>query len=101
METATDLIHFRCIAPGHDRRLDDGGPADTLTIHQGKWSFCAHSVHADGHVWSDTGGVPVQNLRGPLGTIRLDLAPAAEAAPEAVPSAAPTASRARRKRPKP
>lgn len=97
MKTATDLIHYRCTAPGHEHRQGPG-TADTLTVHQGKWSFCAHSVQAEGHIWTATGGVRVQNLRGPLATIRLDLGAGSVPRPrelEPVPEAsAPRRSRA-------
>ncbi|MGH2451727.1 MAG: hypothetical protein ACRDGE_10755 [Candidatus Limnocylindria bacterium] len=57
----TPPIHFRCVNDTHA----NGRPAetaDTLTVHEGKWAYCAFDVRAAGHHWEPTGGVPLERL---------------------------------------
>jgi hypothetical protein len=55
------LVHFRCVNPKHQQPA--GSKSDTLTIHEGKWAFCAHDIRAKDHEWTDTGGVSLEQLR--------------------------------------
>ena len=56
------LIHFRCVAPTHNGSAN-GRVADTLTIVEGRWGFCAFDVNGNDHRWEATGGVAIEMLR--------------------------------------
>lgn len=66
------LIHFRCTAPSHQQGVE-GRTADTITVHEGKWSYCPKDIRETGHEWQPTGGVQIQLLRRGSPTINLDL----------------------------
>jgi hypothetical protein len=53
-------VGFACTAPAH--QASEGGP-DKLTVHEGKWAFCAFDARAEGHVWGPTGGLTLTMLR--------------------------------------
>lgn len=72
MERDSGLIHYRCTAPGHQQGAE-GRTADTLTVHEGKWSYCPMDVRAKEHRWEPTGGVQIEMLRRGSPTINLDL----------------------------
>lgn len=55
------LIHYRCTNPAHVS-APSGTRLDTLTIHDGKWAWCPHDVHAEPHEWTPTGGVELETL---------------------------------------
>ena len=61
MPDQAPLIHYRCTAPAHQQ--PQGTQSDTLTIHEGKWAYCAHDIRAKGHQWTDTGGVTLNDVR--------------------------------------
>lgn len=50
------LVAFTCVAAAH--RDSEAGP-DKLTIHNGKWAYCAYDAQADGHDWKPADGVTV------------------------------------------
>lgn len=52
------LIEFRCVRSEHNQR----SIRLTLTIHQGKWAFCAHEGETSEHRWAPTGGVQLRDL---------------------------------------
>jgi hypothetical protein len=56
------LIHYRCVTPAHQQSRG-GTQSDTLTIHEGKWAYCAHDIRAKGHEWADTGGKTLDEVR--------------------------------------
>jgi hypothetical protein len=68
-----DLVELECVAEAH---APSGDGPDKLTIHEGRWAFCPYNVHADGHVWRETGGADLSVL---LGRARLALRPIAPA----------------------
>lgn len=72
MADGTGLIYFRCAALDHQKGVD-GRTADTLTVHEGKWSYCPHDVRAKDHEWIATGGMQIEMLRRGSPTINLDL----------------------------
>jgi hypothetical protein len=55
------IVHFRCTNPKHQQT--GGNKSDTLTIHEGKWAFCAHDIRAKGHDWAPTGGMTIEQVR--------------------------------------
>jgi hypothetical protein len=55
------LIHYRCAAAAHQELR--GRESDTLTIHEGKWAYCAHDIRAKGHEWTETGGQTFSQVR--------------------------------------
>ena len=55
------LVYYRCANPKHQQGNAD--KSDTLTIHEGKWAYCAHDIRAKGHVWAPTGGVTIEQVR--------------------------------------
>ena len=72
MDQGSGLIHYRCAAPTHQHGVD-GRTADTLTVHEGKWSYCPRDIRAQDHTWEPTGGVRIELLRRGSPTIDLDL----------------------------
>lgn len=72
MAQESGLIHFRCTALSHQRGAE-GRAADTLTVHEGRWSYCPLDIRADGHAWEATGGVRIEMLRRGSPVINLDL----------------------------
>lgn len=72
MEQGSGLIHYRCTASGHQQGVA-GRTADTLTVHESKWSYCPMDIRAKDHQWEPTGGVPIESLRRGSPTINLDL----------------------------
>lgn len=50
-----------------------GRTADTLTVHDGKWSYCPMDIREKEHAWESTGGVRIELLRRGSPTISLDL----------------------------
>lgn len=58
LSPGTALIEFRCVRREHGKR----SPRVTLTIHEGKWAFCAHEGATSQHDWTPTGGVTVREL---------------------------------------
>lgn len=106
MEQGSGLIHYRCTASGHQQGVA-GRTADTLTVHESKWSYCPMDIRAKDHQWEPTGGVPIESLRRGSPTINLDLdvrphvpsaKPAAQTGATARPSSA--ASSAKKRAPK-
>ncbi len=69
------LIAYECTAPGHQPSAEH---VDKLTIHQGAWAFCAFDALAQGHAWSQTGGVDLETLmrRGRRAVVAQSSAPA-------------------------
>jgi len=61
------LVHFRCENPAH--RRPDTRPSDTLTLVEGLWAYCPMDVRAEGHDWRPTGGVTMEALLGPPGSL--------------------------------
>ncbi|HKW78324.1 MAG TPA: hypothetical protein VJQ09_04430 [Candidatus Limnocylindria bacterium] len=59
-ETAA-LIHYVCANAEHEEHRSD--ESDTLTIHAGKWAYCARDVRAKDHLWTETGGVTLAQLQ--------------------------------------
>ena len=55
------LIHYRCSNPAHQQ--SNGNTSDTLTVHEGKWAYCAFDIRAKDHQWIETGGVPLEQAR--------------------------------------
>jgi hypothetical protein len=55
------LIHFRCTNTAHTQMR--GVESDTLTIHLGKWAYCPHDIRSKGHVWLETGGQTLTEVR--------------------------------------
>jgi hypothetical protein len=55
------LIHYRCSNPKHQQA--NSNKSDTLTIHEGKWAYCAFDIRAKEHQWTETGGVTVEQVR--------------------------------------
>lgn len=53
-------IAYLCDEPSHQIGQVS---ADTLTIHDGQWAFCRQDAKANGHVWRQTSGVPLYQLR--------------------------------------
>ena len=88
------LIHFRCTAPTHQQGADR--TADTLTVHEGRWSYCPKDVREKDHVWAPTGGVQIELLRrgSPIINLDIDVRPHVGTKPASTPagSASPTAS---------
>ena len=74
MAQESGLIHYRCAAPSHQQGVE-GRTADTLTVHEGKWSYCRKDIRATDHLWQPTGGVRIELLRRGSPTINLDLDP--------------------------
>lgn len=74
MPEVSGLIHYRCRAPAHQQGADGRTP-DTITVHEGRWSYCPLDARGDGHVWEETGGVPIESLRRAAPTINLDVSP--------------------------
>ena len=72
MAQESGLIHYRCAAPSHQQGVE-GRTADTLTVHEGKWSYCPKDIRATDHLWQPTGGVRIELLRRGSPTINLDL----------------------------
>ena len=72
MEQGSGLIHYRCTAPSHQHGVE-GRTADTLTVHEGKWSYCPKDIRANDHTWQPTGGIRIELLRRGSPTINLDL----------------------------
>ncbi len=66
------LIHYRCTASTHQQGVE-GRTADTLTVHEGKWSYCPKDIREKDHVWQPTGGIRIELLRRGSPTINLDL----------------------------
>lgn len=66
------LIHYRCTAAAHQQGVE-GRTADTLTVHDGKWSYCPKDIREKDHVWESTGGIRIELLRRGSPTINLDL----------------------------
>lgn len=106
MEQGSGLIHYRCTAPGHQQGAV-GRTADTLTVHESKWSYCPMDIRAKGHQWEPTGGVAIETLRRGSPTINLDLdvrphvPPVKAAAPDrATARPASAASSAKKRAPK-
>lgn len=66
META---VAFVCDAPAH--RSGEGGGPDKLTVHDGRWAFCAYDSKADGHEWKPSSGLSLSMLRHPPGVREL------------------------------
>jgi hypothetical protein len=52
-------IAYECVAPDHH---PDRTHPDKLTIHDGRWAFCAFDARADGHEWSESEGEPFEML---------------------------------------
>ena len=97
MADGTALIYFRCAVPSHQNGVA-GRTADTLTIHEGKWSYCPFDIGVGGHDWQDTGGMRIEMLRRGSPTINLDLdvrPHLATPAPVAATVKAPTVTRKR------
>jgi hypothetical protein len=55
------LIHYRCVTAKHQQVR--GADSDTLTIHEGKWAYCAYDIRAKGHDWTETGGQTLSQIR--------------------------------------
>lgn len=72
MAQESGLINYRCTAPSHQQGVE-GRTADTITVHEGKWSYCPMDIRATGHEWQPTGGVRIELLRRGSPTINLDL----------------------------
>lgn len=53
------VVHYRCVAPDHGR----AGAGSGLTIHNGKWAYCAGTDVRTEHRWTETGGLPIFELR--------------------------------------
>ena len=66
------LIHYRCTAATHQQGVE-GRTADTLTVHDGKWSYCPKDIREKDHTWESTGGIRIELLRRGSPTINLDL----------------------------
>lgn len=66
------LIHYRCMTATHQQGVD-GRTADTLTVHDGKWSYCPKDIREKDHAWEPTGGVRIELIRRGSPTINLDL----------------------------
>lgn len=60
------LVAFTCAAPAH--RDAEAGP-DKLTVHDGKWAYCAYDARADGHEWKPNDGLTLSMLQH-AGTMR-------------------------------
>ena len=56
------LIQFRCVNERHQEPKAPG-PSDLLTVHEGKWAYCPYDIRATGHVWKETGGLSVTDVR--------------------------------------
>lgn len=72
MADGTGLIYYRCAAETHQRGVE-GRTTDTLTVHEGRWSYCPFDVRAGEHDWQQTGGVQIEMLRRGSPTINLDI----------------------------
>ena len=48
MSVLEKLVEYECVATDHQQPTARG---DKLTVHDGRWAFCAYDTHADGHVW--------------------------------------------------
>jgi len=72
LDQDSGLIHYRCTAPSHQHSVE-GRTADTLTVHEGKWSYCPMDIRANDHQWQPTGGVRIELLRRSYPRISLDL----------------------------
>ena len=55
------LVYYRCTNPKHQQ--GSGDKSDTLTIHEGKWAYCPHDIRAKDHQWTETGGLPLEDVR--------------------------------------
>jgi hypothetical protein len=53
------LVAFECTSSRHRPSL---AHPDKLTVHDGKWAFCAFDARAEGHEWRDTGGEAIDVL---------------------------------------
>ena len=56
---AANVVDFECVAPDHAASSQH---PDKLTIHDGRWAFCAFDALSDGHTWRATGGVALAEL---------------------------------------
>lgn len=54
------LIRFTCDRPDHAKRSE----RYTLTIHDGKWAFCAHEGPRSDHKWRPIVGAKLDALLG-------------------------------------
>ena len=55
------IVHWECQASEHralHSRRGNGG----LTIHDGGWAYCDGAGADEGHLWTATGGVPLEAL---------------------------------------
>lgn len=52
-------IAYHCVAAAHHGGV--GGP-DRLTIHEGKWAYCAFDALSDGHEWRSDPGLTLSML---------------------------------------
>ena len=53
------LIEYECVSSEHQPSLLH---PDKLTIHDGRWAFCAFDARAADHVWNPTGGEQLEVL---------------------------------------
>lgn len=58
------LVAFTCAAPAH---LEAEAGPDKLTVHDGKWAYCAYDARADGHDWKPNDGIAISLLQHPPG----------------------------------
>lgn len=52
------LVRFSCERPDHAKRSE----RYTLTIHDGKWAFCAHEGPTSEHRWRPISGTQLESL---------------------------------------
>jgi hypothetical protein len=52
------IIQFRCVSSEHA----EPSVRPSLTIHQGKWAYCAHEGATSEHEWQPAGAVELRDL---------------------------------------
>lgn len=59
MARLNSLVHFYCASPDH--RAEARANGAPITIHEGRWAYCAGGSH-EGHEWQPTGGLEYHEL---------------------------------------